>query len=229
MRLLLADDDLNLGESLLEALQKDGLIVNLVSDGEAAQTFIESGLYDIVVLDIGMPIKTGLEVLRNVRNRGIKVPIILLTARDGLEDRIKGLDLGADDYLKKPFELKELVARIKAISRRINTRARGKSLNEEIRFGDYSFNPSSETVTKDGIIIPVSKKELALLAILVQNAGRVVPKTQLLEEVYSTDKEMDTNTLEVHMHNLRKKINIPNFIQTIRGVGYFVQKDKVIK
>lgn len=205
MRLLLAEDDLNLGEGLLEALQKDGLIVNLVSAGEASQTFIESGLYDIVVLDIGMPIKTGIEVLRNVRNRGIKVPIILLTARDGLEDRIKGLDLGADDYLTKPFELKELVARIKAISRRINTRC-GKSLNEEIRFGDYSFNPSSETVTKDGIIIPVSKKELALLAILVQNAGRVVPKTQLLEEVYSTDKEMDTNTLEVHMHNLRKKL-----------------------
>nr|MCX3303410.1 response regulator QseB [Bacillus pacificus] len=169
-----------------------------------------------------------LEVLRNIRNRGIKVPIILLTARDGLEDRIKGLDLGADDYLTKPFELKELVARIKAISRRIDTRS-GKSVNEEIRFGDYSFKPGSETETKDGVIIPVSKKELALLAILVQNAGRVVPKTQLLEEVYSTDKEMDTNTLEVHMHNLRKKIHIPNFIQTIRGVGYFVQKDKVIK
>ena len=228
MRLLLAEDDLNLGEGLLEALQKEGLIVNLVSDGEAAQTFIDSGLYDIVVLDIGMPIKTGLEVLRNVRNKGIKVPIILLTARDGLEDRIKGLDLGADDYLTKPFELKELVARIKAISRRIDTRS-GKSTKEEIKFGDYSFNPSSETVTKDGVIIPVSKKELALLAILVQNAGRVVPRTQLLEEVYSTDKEMDTNTLEVHMHNLRKKINIPNFIQTIRGVGYFVQKDKVVK
>lgn len=205
MRLLLAEDDLNLGEGLLEALQKEGLIVNLVSDGEAAQTFIESGLYDIVVLDIGMPIKTGLEVLRNVRNKGIKVPIILLTARDGLEDRIKGLDLGADDYLTKPFELKELVARIKAISRRIDTRSGKKSTKEEIKFGDYGFNPSSETVTKDGVIIPVSKKELALLAILVQNAGRVVPKTQLLEEVYSTDKEMDTNTLEVHMHNLRKK------------------------
>ncbi|MDE4994402.1 response regulator QseB, partial [Francisella tularensis subsp. holarctica] len=98
--------------------------------------------YDIVVLDIGMPIKTGLEVLRNIRNRGIKVPIILLTDRDGLEDRIKGLDLGADDYLTQPFELKELVARIKAISRRNDTRS-GKSVNEEIRFGDYSFNPSS--------------------------------------------------------------------------------------
>lgn len=207
---------------------KESFNVNLVSDGEAAQTFIESGLYDIVVLDIGLPIKTGLEVLRNARNKGIKTPILLLTARDGLEDRIKGLDLGADDYLTKPFELKELVARIKAVSRRVDTKA-GKNVNEEIKFGDYSFNPSSETVTKDGVIIPVSKKELALLSILVQNAGRVVPKTQLLEEVYSTDKEMDTNTLEVHMHNLRKKIEISNFIQTIRGVGYFVQKDKIVK
>ena len=228
MRLLLAEDDLNLGEGLLEALQKEGFIVNLVSDGEAAQTFIESGLYDIIVLDIGLPIKTGLEVLRNVRNKGIKVPILLLTARDGLEDRIKGLDLGADDYLTKPFELKELIARIKAISRRVDKRL-GKKVTEEIKFGDYSFNPSSETVTKNGMIISVSKKELALLTILVQNAGRVVPKTQLLEEVYATDKEMDTNTLEVHMHNLRKKLNIPGFIQTIRGVGYFVQKDKVVK
>ncbi len=228
MRLLLAEDDLNLGEGLLEALQKEGFIVNLVSDGEAAQTFIESGLYDIIVLDIGLPIKTGLEVLRNVRNKGIKVPILLLTARDGLEDRIKGLDLGADDYLTKPFELKELIARIKAISRRVDKRL-GKKVAEEIKFGDYSFNPSSETVTKNGMIISVSKKELALLTILVQNAGRVVPKTQLLEEVYATDKEMDTNTLEVHMHNLRKKLNIPGFIQTIRGVGYFVQKDKVVK
>ncbi|KEI34697.1 MULTISPECIES: response regulator [Allofrancisella] len=228
MRLLLAEDDLNLGEGLLEALQKEGFNVNLVSDGEAAQTFIESGLYDITILDIGLPIKTGLEVLKSVRSRGIKTPILLLTARDGLEDRVKGLDFGADDYMTKPFELKELVARVKAISRRIDVRS-GKSVNEEIMFGDYSFNPSSETVTKDGVIIPVSKKELALLSILVQNAGRVVPKTQLLEEVYSTDKEMDTNTLEVHMHNLRKKINISNFIQTIRGVGYFVQKDKVIK
>ncbi|ASG68567.1 DNA-binding response regulator [Francisella halioticida] len=228
MRLLLAEDDLNLGEGLLEALQKEGFVVNLVSDGEAAQTFIESGLYDVIVLDIGLPIKTGLEVLRNIINKGIKVPILLLTARDGLEDRIKGLDLGADDYLTKPFELKELIARIKAISRRTDKRL-GKQAIEEIKFGDYSFNPSSETVTKKGMIISVSKKELALLTILVQNAGRVVPKTQLLEEVYATDKEMDTNTLEVHMHNLRKKLNIPGFIQTIRGVGYFVQKGKVVK
>ena len=168
---------------MFEALQKEGYNVKLVSDGEAAQTFIESGLYDIVVLDIGLPIRTGLEVLRNVRNRGLKTPILLLTARDGLDDRINGLDLGADDYLTKPFELKELVARIKAVSRRVDTKS-GKSINEEIKFGDYSFNPSSETVTKEGVIIPVSKKELALLSILVKNAGRVVPKTQLLEEVY---------------------------------------------
>ena len=228
MRLLLCEDDLNLGEGLLEALQKEGYNINLVSDGEAAQTFIESDLYDIVVLDIGLPIKTGLEVLRNVRNRGIKTPILLLTARDSLEDRIKGLDLGADDYLTKPFELKELIARIKAVSRRVNIKF-SKSINEEIKFGNYSFSPSSETVTKEDVIIPISKKELALLSVLVQNAGRVVPKTQLLEEIYSTDKEIDTNTLEVHMHNLRKKISIPDFIQTIRGVGYFIQKYKVSK
>ena len=104
-----------------------------------------------------------------------------------------------------------------------------KSINEEIKFGNYSFSPSSETVTKEDVIIPISKKELALLSVLVQNAGRVVPKTQLLEEIYSTDKEIDTNTLEVHMHNLRKKISIPDFIQTIRGVGYFIQKYKVSK
>ena len=226
MRLLLCENDLNLGEGLLKALQKENYNVNLVSDGEVAQTFIESGLYDIVVLDISLPIKTGSEVLRNVRNRGIKTPILLLTARDDLDGRIKGLDLGADDCLTKPFELKELVARIKAVFRRVDIKS-GKSVSEEIKFGDYSFNPSSETVIKDGVIIPVSKKELALLSILVQNVGRVVPKTELLKEVYSTDKEMDTNTLEVHMHNLRKKISVSNFIQTIRGVGYFIQKDKV--
>lgn len=228
MRLLIAEDDYTLGEGLLEGLQKEKFNVNLVSDGEAAQTFIESGLYDMVILDIGLPIKTGLEVLKQVRAKGIKTPIICLTARDGLEDRIKGLNYGADDYLTKPFELKELVARVKALSRRAGSKT-GKNINEDIKFGNYTFNPSSETVTESGVIIPVSKKELALLSILVQNAGRVVPKTQLLEEVYSTDKAMDTNTLEVHMHNLRKKIHITDFIQTIRGVGYFVQKDKVSK
>ncbi|APC96495.1 response regulator [Francisella frigiditurris] len=228
MRLLVVEDDLNLGEGLLEALQKEGYSVNLVSDGEAAQLFIESGLYDVVVLDVGLPIRTGFEVLKHARDKGVKTPILLLTARDSLEERVKGLDLGADDYLTKPFELEELVARIKAISRRVAAKA-NKTINEEVKFGDFCFNSASETVTRKGVIIPISKKELALLSILLNNAGRVVPKTQLLEEVYSTDKEMDTNTLEVHMHNLRKKINMSDFIQTIRGVGYFIQKDKIEK
>ena len=228
MRLLIVEDDLNLGEGLLEGLQKEGYAVNLVTDGEAAQTFIESGLYDVAVLDIGLPIKTGLEVVQNVRAKGINIPILLLTARDGLEDRVKGLDIGADDYLTKPFQLEELIARVKAVSRRIDSSSNIKVENE-IKFGDFKYSTNTETVTKKGVIVPISRKELALLSYLLDNAGRVVPKTQLFEQVYSVDKGVDTNTLEVHMHNLRKKINMPNLIQTIRGVGYFIQKDKVEK
>ena len=228
MRLLIVEDDLNLGEGLLEGLQKEGYIVNLVTDGEVAQTFIESGLYDVAVLDIGLPIKSGLEVVQNVRAKGINIPILLLTARDGLEDRVKGLDIGADDYLTKPFQLEELIARVKAVSRRIDSSSNIKVENE-IKFGDFKYSTNTETVTKKGVIVPISRKELALLSYLLDNAGRVVPKTQLFEQVYSVDKGVDTNTLEVHMHNLRKKINMPNLIQTIRGVGYFIQKDKVEK
>jgi len=216
MKLLIVEDENILAEALIDGLEEETDFIKHLTDGEMAAKEIIKHSYDVVVLDVGLPKKDGFEVLEEVRAKGNSTPILMLTARDSIEDKVKGLEHGADDYLTKPFEFEELCARIKALHRRFG-------LEDIVKFSTYTYNPKTRTVTEHGKVINVSKRELEILECLLKNAGKVVTKTELL------NYETDTNVLEVHMHNLRKKIKARNLIQTIRGVGYFIQKDRIKK
>lgn len=216
MRVLLVEDDTMIGESIRTGLRHDGYVVDWVQDGRAAEIAIESEPYALVLLDLGLPRKDGLAVLASLRNRKERVPVLILTARDAVSDRIKGLDAGADDYLVKPFDLDELAARIRAVIRRNAGRA-----EPLLSHGTLSLNPATHEVSHHGSQIPVSVREFALLQALLARPGAALSRAQLEERLYGWGEEVESNAVEVHIHNLRKKLG-DNVIRTVRGIGYAI-------
>ncbi len=220
MRILLIEDDEMLGDGLRLGLMQDGHIVDWLKDGQTADQTLQNELFDLILLDLGLPKMPGLTVLQNLRTRGNNVPVLILTARDSIEERVQGLDFGADDYVTKPFDLEELSARIRALQRRLLARA-----EPIIVYDNISLDPAAHTVKKDDQLLNVPRREYALLQKLLENAGRVLSREYLTQTLYGWEEDVDSNTLEVHIHNLRKKLGT-RFIRTIRGVGYMIDKEK---
>ncbi len=219
MRLLLVEDDEALGDAVKTGLTQFGYIVDWLKDGEIAKKILKSEFFELIILDLGLPKLSGLKLLQNIRQEGNATPVIILTARDSINDRVKGLDSGADDYITKPFDLNELSARIRALTRRSQGRA-----DTEIHYKNIKLDPASHAVTIDNNLINIPRREFALLLKLLENNGQVVTREQLMQSIYSWDDDVDSNTLEVHIHNLRKKLNA-TFIRTIRGIGYMAEKN----
>ena len=218
MQILLVEDDISLAEGLQKALRRDGFTVNHVAKGAAAIRAVETDTPDIITLDLGLPDMDGLDVLRQLRARHPDLPVLLLTARDTLDDKVSGLDSGADDYLVKPFEMPELLARLRVLERRIST-----SASSEIHIGDVCLDTAAHRVLVRGMPVDFSRREYMLLKTLMENAGRIQTRASLESSLYSWGEEVASNTIEVHIHNLRKKL-VPDFIKTVRGVGYTVKK-----
>lgn len=216
MLILLVEDDHSIAHALELALHKQGYSVNMVGTGKAAVLAIETEPPDMAILDLGLPDMDGLEVLRQVRARNVDLPILLLTARSGLDDKITGLDSGADDYLAKPFEMTELFARLRVMERRLST-----ARTAEIAIGDVTLDINHNRVTVGGEALELSRREFMLLKSLMENAGRVQTRNALENRLYSWGEEVASNALEVHVHHLRKKLG-SDFIKTVRGVGYKV-------
>lgn len=219
MRVLLVEDDLMIGESVRKGLMQDGFAVDWVEDGLAAEVALDAHAYDLMLLDLGLPRKSGLEVLKSIRRKGVNLPVLVATARDAVADRVEGLDAGADDYLVKPFDLDELAARIRALLRR----AAGRS-DPVMRHRGIELDPAARAVTRDGQSIPLSARELALLQAFMDRPGTVYSKAQLEEKLYGWGGEVESNTVEVYIHALRKKLGA-DFIQNVRGVGYLSPKE----
>lgn len=216
MRLLLVEDDPMVGESIHDGLCQEGFTVDWVRDGAAAETALVAEPYAAVLLDLGLPRKDGLDVLRAARARRNDVPILVITARDAVAERIKGLDAGADDYLVKPFDLDELAARVRALVRRAEGRA-----EPVVRHGAITLNPATREVRLRGRPVPLSGREFALLHALLARPGVVLSRAQLEERLYGWDEEVGSNAVEVHIHNLRRKLGAET-IRNVRGVGYTV-------
>lgn len=221
LRILLVEDNEFLGDGINEGLTQFGYNVEWVKDGETAIYASKVEEFDLVILDLGLPKVSGIEVLRTMRRNNINAPIIILTARDGVEDRVKGLDAGADDYMVKPFDLNELRARIRAASRRTNNHGKPDNI---ITVGNVSIDTSSMSVSANGINIPVSRREFSLLHRLMANTNRVLSRQSLTDAVYGWGDEIDSNAIEVHIHNLRKKLANHLKIRTIRGIGYIIEQ-----
>lgn len=219
MRILLIEDDELLGHGICTGLSQLGYTVDWLKDGQSASQALQTEVFDMIILDLGLPKINGIDLLENLRGRGITTPVLILTARDTTEDRVIGLDSGADDYMSKPFELDELCARIRALLRRFSSRA-----EPILEYDDIVLDPASHTVTLEGSPITLSRREFALLYKLLENAGRVLSRENLMQSVYGWEEDVDSNALEVHIHNLRKKFG-SKFIRTIRGVGYMIDKD----
>lgn len=218
MRILLVEDDELLGDGLKSGLNQQGYTVDWLKDGHVAELALLTETFDAVVLDLGLPKRSGLEVLKNIRLKGVATPVIILTARESLDDKVLGLDAGADDYVAKPFDLKELYARLRALQRRAAGRA-----EPLINYGHITLDPASHSVFLEGKRINISPREFTLLYKLLENAGRVLSREQLSQSLYGWDTEIDSNAVEVHVHNLRKKLG-EELIQTIRGVGYMIDR-----
>ncbi len=219
MRILLAEDDPLLGDGLRAGLRQLGFQVDWVRDGEAAERELRAQPYAAAVLDLGLPLKDGLDVLASVRAQGLSLPVLILTARDGIPDRVRGLDLGADDYVVKPVDLHELAARLRALVRR----AHGQP-TESLQVQDVVIDVAARSVNQAGAPITLSTREFDLLHALMLNAGRVMSREQLEQHLYSWGQEVDSNAVEVHIHHLRKKLGSA-LIQTVRGVGYLLVRD----
>jgi two-component system OmpR family response regulator/two-component system response regulator QseB len=218
MRILLAEDDPLLGDGLRAGLRQQGFQVDWVRDGLAAERELRSGAYTAAVLDLGLPLLDGMLVLQQVRAAGMTTPILVLTARDELPDRIRGLDGGADDYVVKPVDLHELAARLRALVRR----AHGQP-QELLQVDGLVLDPAARTAQLDGESVSLSTREFDLLQVLMLNAGRVLSREQLEQHLYSWGQEVDSNAVEVHIHHLRRKLR-PALIVTVRGVGYSLAK-----
>jgi two-component system OmpR family response regulator/two-component system response regulator QseB len=219
MRVLLVEDDALLGEGLRAGLRQAGFVVDWVRDGPEAVHALETETFGALVLDLGLPALGGLTVLERVRARGGKVPVLILTARDAVDDRITGLDAGADDYVVKPVALAELAARLRALIRRS-----GGEAAPTLRRGAVELDPAAHRVTFRGRPVNLSAREFALLHELMLNAGRVLSREQLEERLYPWGREVESNAVEVHVHHLRRKLT-PGLIRTIRGVGYLMPRD----
>lgn len=218
MRILLAEDDRMIGESVRTSLRQDGYAVDWVRDGRAADTALASESFDLVLLDLGLPGKSGVEVLQSLRFRKSATPVIIITARDGIEDRIKGLDAGADDYVGKPFDLDELAARIRSALRRSSGH-----VEPEIEILGVRINPATREVKRGGQPVQLSAREYAIVAALLLRPGAILSRAQIEERMYGWGEEIESNAVEVYIHGVRRKLGA-DFIQNVRGVGYFVPK-----
>ena len=216
MRLLLVEDDPMIGASVQSGLRQEGHSVDWVRDGVAADLAMANGVYELLLLDLGLPHKSGLDLLTGLRKKGASLPVLVITARDSVADRVKGLDAGADDYLVKPFDLTELSARIRALMRR----QAGRS-SPVIEHGPLSLNPATHEVTLDGAPVSLSAREFALLHAFLEQPGVPLSRTQLEERLYGWDEEIESNVVEVYIHSLRRKLGA-EWIRNVRGVGYLV-------
>jgi DNA-binding response OmpR family regulator len=214
-----AEDDLVLGDGLRAGLRQLGFQVDWVRDGVAAERELSACVYSAAVLDLGLPFKDGLTVLQALRARKINTPVLVLTARDAVPDRIQGLDMGADDYVVKPVDLHELGARLRSLVRR----AHGQ-VQETLRSGPLVMDLAARHVSLEGEAVALSTREFDLLHALMLNAGRVMSREQLEQQLYSWGYEVESNAVEVHIHHLRRKL-YPDVIQTVRGVGYMMARN----
>lgn len=221
MRVLIVEDDPLLQDSLQRAMRAAGYAADQAMDGEAALRMMGGDCFDLVILDLGLPRLDGLSVLRHMRAEGCRSPVLILTARDGVEDRVRGLDLGADDYLTKPFSLAELEARARALLRR------GKGSGPRIGCGGLDYDTVERHALVDGAPLELSARELSVLEALLFRMGRVVSKEQLLESLYGHGEEASVNAIEVYVHRLRKKLEPAGVtIRTLRGLGYLLEKTR---
>jgi len=218
MRILVVEDDRLLGDGIKAGLGQAGFAVDWVTDGIAAGLALGTGSHAAVVLDLGLPRLEGLEVLRRMRAAGNKTPVLILTARDAVEDRIKGLDSGADDYVLKPFDLHELAARLRALVRRSAGEAAAL-----LRVGEVELDPAARRAQFKGRSVELPAREFALLHALMLGAGRVLTREQLAERLYAWGEEIESNAIDVHIHHLRRKL-APALIRTVRGVGYVLPR-----
>ena len=218
MRVLLVEDDAMIGESVAAGLRHAGHTVDWVQDGRAAEAALAAGVHEMVLLDLGLPRKLGLDVLKTLRAGGADLPVVIITARDAVAERIAGLDAGADDYIVKPFDLDELAARIRAVARRRAGRAAAV-----IEYGSLRVDPAARQVFVDGKDVALSAREFALLEALLERPGAVLSRAQLEERLYGWQQEIESNAVEVHIHALRRKLGA-DLIRTVRGVGYMMAK-----
>jgi two-component system response regulator QseB len=214
VRLLLAEDDAMIGAAVLRGLRQDGFTVDWVRDGRAAELALADGVHEVLLLDLGLPRKQGLDVLAAMRRRGDARPVLIITARDAIADRVAGLDAGADDYVVKPFDLDELAARVRALARRRNGPAQPKLCH-----GGIELDPAMRDVTRNGVPIPLSPREFALLEALMTRPGAVLSRAQLEERLYGWNDPVESNAVEVHLHGLRRKLGA-GVIRNVRGVGW---------
>lgn len=220
MRLLLVEDDPQLGDGLAAGMRQSGFAVDWLKDGTSADAALKSERFDLMVLDLGLPRLSGMELLRRLRARKQLLPVLILTARDAVADKIAGLDAGADDYLVKPIDLDELAARLRALTRRSGGRAVPRLIH-----GALELDPAAHQVVLAGQPVELGAREFAILQALLENAGHVMTRTQLESSIYGWSEEPDSNAVEVHIHHLRRKLGA-EFIKTLRGVGYLVEKAK---
>jgi len=218
MRVLLVEDDGMIAQGLQTALRQGSYAVDWVADGKSAETALQGSVFDVVLLDLGLPQRDGLHVLREMRRRGDATPVIILTARDETQQRILGLDAGADDYIVKPFDLDEVMARMRSVLRR----AAGRG-DPAIQHGDLRLDPVSRTVERNGAPVNLSAHEFSVLEALLQRPGAVLSRSQLEDRLYGWDDQIGSNAIEVYIHGLRRKLG-NDAIRTLRGVGYFVPK-----
>ncbi len=218
MRILLVEDDPQLGDGLTVGLRQTGFAVDWLRDGHSANLALQSETFDLVILDLGLPKLSGMDVLHQARQRGQAMPILILTARDATGDKVLGLDAGADDYLVKPIDIDELSARARALIRRSAGRAAPL-----LTHGELALDPAARRVTLAGQNVELSTREFSLLQMLLESAGRVLTRSQLEQSLYGWRDEPDSNALEVHIHHLRKKLG-SELIRTLRGVGYTISK-----
>jgi two-component system OmpR family response regulator/two-component system response regulator QseB len=220
MRLLLVEDDEILGDGLVAGLKMEGYAVDWLTNGKLADEALRVNTYELIVLDLNLPDRDGLNILRDLRSRKNETPVLILTAKDTIQDRVTGLDSGADDFVIKPFDLNEVCARLRALSRRNEGRG-----TPNIQYKDLVLDPASHQVTLHNEKVELSQKEFEILSFLMGNIGKVISRSRLEESLYSWNSDIESNTVEVHIHYLRKKLD-PGIIRTVRGVGYIIDVEE---
>ena len=220
MQIAIVEDNRPLATGLVKAFDSDGHHVTLFHSGDQAENVLSREHVDLIILDINLPAMSGLDVLKSLRQKNIQTPVLLLTARSSLTDKVSGLDLGADDYLQKPFDLDELKARARALLRRSE-----KEFRPEVKIGQLEFEPNTRQLKANGVLMDIPRRELALIEILIQNKGRVISKSQILDHLYGHGSDNDETAVEVYIHRLRKRIaGTGAEVKTARGLGYCLRQ-----